>query len=311
MQKKFKIISAILGDSYRSNDEHLFACPFCKHHKKKLSVNIEKNVAKCWTCETSTKDIRRLVRRFGDFNQLQEWDTLTNRVNITDFDDIFAEKEEPSPFPERLDMPQGFASLNNEPSLSATPALNYLKRRGVTETDILYWKMGYCMEGRYAKRIIIPSFDINGDLNYFIARTFSSDPRKYLNPPCSKDVIFNELYLEWDTDLVITEGAFDAIVAGPNAVPLLGSTLRSNSKLFMKILQKDTPVFLALDPDAAKKEQRIIKTLLNYGVEVYKIDTSGYEDVAEMGREEFTRRKENALFVDESDYLLETAILSI
>jgi hypothetical protein len=117
--------------------------------------------------------------------------------------------------------------------------------------------------------------------------------------------------LEWDTDLVITEGAFDAIVAGPNAVPLLGSTLRSNSKLFMKILQKDTPVFLALDPDAAKKEQRIIKTLLNYGVEVYKIDTSGYEDVAEMGREEFTRRKENALFVDESDYLLETAILSI
>jgi len=51
--------------------------------------------------------------------------------------------------------------------------------------------------------------------------------------------------------------------------------------------------------------------LLNYGVEVYKIDTSGYEDVAEMGREEFTRRKENALFVDESDYLLETAILSI
>ena len=64
-----------------------------------------------------------LVRRFGDFNQLQEWDTLTNRVNITDFDDIFAEYDEPTILPEKLDMPTGFASLNNEPSLSATPAL--------------------------------------------------------------------------------------------------------------------------------------------------------------------------------------------
>ena len=208
-------------------------------------------------------------------------------------------------------MPQGFTSLNNEPSLSASPALNYLKRRGVTEADILYWKMGYCMEGRYAKRVIVPSFDVNGDLNYFIARAFSSDPRKYLNPPCSKDVVFNELYLEWDTDLIITEGVFDAIVAGPNAVPILGSTLRPNSKLFMKIVQNDTPVFLALDPDAVKKEQRIIKMFLNYGVELYKIDTVGYEDIAEMGREEFIRRKQNAIAVVENDYLLEQAIANI
>ena len=311
MHKKFKIVSAILGDSYRSNDEHLFACPYCKHHKRKLSVNIEKNVYKCWICETTGKDIRRIVRRYGDFNQLQEWDALTNRVNITDFDDIFAEKQEPSHFQEKLEMPQDFTSLNNQPSLSASPALNYLKRRGVTESDILFWKMGYCMEGRYAKRVIIPSFDVNGDLNYFIARTFSSDPRNYLNPPCSKDVIFNELYLEWDTDLIITEGVFDAIVAGPNAVPILGSTLRANSKLFMKIVQNDTPVFLALDPDAIKKEQRIIKMFLNYGVELYKIDTVGYEDIAEMGREEFIRRKQSAIAVMESDYLLEQAIANI
>ena len=167
------------------------------------------------------------------------------------------------------------------------------------------------MEGRYANRIIIPSFDDNGDLNYFVARSFSSDPRKYLNPPTSKDVVFNGLYLEWDTDLIITEGAFDAIVAGPNAVPLLGSTLRPNSKLFMKIVQSDTPVFLALDPDADKKEKRIIKLFLHYGLEVYKIDISGYEDVSEMGREEFLKRKQNAVLIQETDYLLANAIDSI
>ena len=311
MQRKFKIISTILGDNYRSNDEHLFACPYCKHHKKKLSINIEKNLYKCWICESTGRDIRRLVRRFGDFNQLQAWDKLTNRININEFDDLFTENAAKRIDSQLIVLPSGFISLNNEASLSATPALNYLKKRGILDKDTLYWKMGYCMDGRYANRIIVPSFDDNGDLNYFVARNFSSDPRKYLNPPVSKDIIFNELYLEWDTDLVVTEGIFDAIVAGPNAVPLLGSTLRPNSKLFMKIVQNDTPVFLALDPDADKKEKRIIKLFLTYGLEVYKIDISGYQDVSDMGREEFLKRKQNAVLVQETDYLLESAIASI
>ena len=138
MQKRFKIISAILGDSYASNNEHLFACPYCKHYKKKLSVNIEKNVYKCWICETIGRDIRRLVRRFGDFNQLQEWDKLTNRININEFDDLFAEERRDPKISEYLGLPSGFVSLNNEPSLSATPALNYLKKRGILDKDVRY-----------------------------------------------------------------------------------------------------------------------------------------------------------------------------
>jgi DNA primase len=309
--KKLKIISEILGSSYRSNNEHLFLCPYCKHDKKKLSVNVEKNLFKCWICESTGRDIRRLVRRFGNFNQLAEWDNLTNRTNISDFDDLFAETQsetEPAP---SLGLPEGFNSLCNKPSLAALPALNYLKNREISEKDMLYWKMGYTLSGRFSNRVVIPSFDINGDLNYFIARTFSSDFRKYLNPPVSKDIIFNELYLEWDSDLVITEGVFDAIVAGPNAVPLLGSTLRQNSKLFRRIAQSDTSIFLALDPDAAKKEERIIRLFLSYGLEVFKIDVSGYEDISEMGREEFLKRKEDATLIRETDYLLETAIAGI
>ena len=54
-----------------------------------------------------------------------------------------------------------------------------------------------------------------------------------------KNIIFNELYVDWDSDLVITEGIFDAIKAGPNSIPLLGSTVRENSKLFQKIIKFD------------------------------------------------------------------------
>ena len=118
-----------------------------------------------------------------------------------------------------------------------------------------------------------------------------SDWMKYKNPPASKDIIFNELYVDWDNDLVLVEGVFDAIVAG-NAVPILGSTLRENSKLFKKIVESDTPVYLALDEDVRDKELKIMKKLLTFGLEVYKIDTSGFDDVGSMTKNIFQEEKE-------------------
>lgn len=307
MNAKRQILIKILGDNYKTNDEYLFYCPYCKHHKKKLSVNIDKNVYKCWVCDTNGRNLRRVVRRFGTFAQLQEWDLLTNKVNITDFEHLFDTVKDVN-F-ERTSLPDEFNSLvsKNIP-LTSLLARKYLKDRGITKEDILYWKIGYCVSGYYANRIIVPSFDQEGYVNYFIARTYNGSWKKYLNPSVSKDIIFNELYVDWDDDLIITEGVFDAIIAGRNSVPLLGSTLKESSKLFQAIVIHDTPVFIALDQDAQQKEQRIIKNFINYGVEVYKIDTSGYDDVGSMTKEVFKKRKENATFIAQDDYLLETSI---
>ena len=65
--EKLKLIKDILGKGYASGEEHLFHCPYCKHHKRKFSVNIEKNFFKCWICDTRGRNIRRIVRSFGDF----------------------------------------------------------------------------------------------------------------------------------------------------------------------------------------------------------------------------------------------------
>ena len=173
----------------------------------------------------------------------------------------------------------------------------------MTNEDIVRWKIGYCFEGQYRNRVIIPSFNEDGDVNYFIARSYNGDSYKYKNPRSSKNIVFNELFVDWDEDLVIVEGVFDAVVAG-NATPILGSTLRSNSRLIQKIVYNDTPVYIALDPDAADKERKIIETLLRYDVELYKIDVSGYEDVGSMPKAVFEERKQNASFIDRDNYLL-------
>ena len=240
---------------------------------------------------------------FGTFTQLQKWDQITNRSGLERFADLFMEPE-CGEDTQKLELPEEFISLCSD-RIPATGvyAMRYLQKRGVTHEDILKWKIGYCFSGEYRNRIIVPSFDQDGDISYFIARSYSGDSYKYKNPRASKDITFNELYIDWNKDLVLVEGVFDALVAG-NAVPILGSTLRRGSKLLREIVRNDTPIYVALDPDAAEKERRIIKTLLRYDVELYKIDISGYEDVGSMSKDVFDERKKNATFIDSDNYLL-------
>jgi hypothetical protein len=302
-EEKLKIIKNVLGRSYNAGHEHLFHCPFCKHHKMKLSVNVDKSAFKCWICDKSGRDLGYIVRKFGTRQDRDEWLKYEDRVEITDFDFLFAEPETPSE--QRVDLPKDLVTLTgSKPSMTSQIALNYLSKRGITKYDILKWKIGYCPDGEYGGRIVIPSFNENGYANYFVARSYGDAWPRYKNPPASRDIIFNELYVNWDEDIIIVEGVFDAIKAG-NAIPLLGSTLRESSALFQAIVKNGNTVYLALDEDASKKTRSIARLLLKYGVKVYEIDTSGVEDVGSMSKNEFQSRKNDAAIVEKDNYLLQ------
>ena len=301
--EKLKIIKNVLGRGYKSGHEYLFGCPFCKHHKLKMSVNVDKSAYKCWICDKSGRDLGYLVRRFGTRQDKDEWAKYDDQVEITDFDFLFKPPDEP--VEQRIDLPEALVSLATKtPPASSWAAQRYLTKRGVTKSDILKWKIGYCPEGEYAGRIIVPSFNSHGYANYFIARSYGYEWPRYKNPPASRDIIFNELYVNWDEDIVIVEGVFDAIKAG-NAVPLLGSTLREGSALLEALVKNNTRVFLALDEDVSRKSRSIARLLLKYGVEAYEVNTSGFEDVGEMSKEEFQVRKANASFIERDNYLLQ------
>ena len=311
MEEKLKIIHNILGSSYKSRDEYLFTCPFCNHHKKKLSVNFAKGYWKCWICDSRGKNIYRLVRKYGTYQQRQKWLELEGRLDLNEFDNIFAEMNEKIE-EVTIDLPSEFVSLCNKrlPRSSQKP-LAYLQQRGITREQILKWKIGYCPEGRYGGRIIIPSFNSDGNVNYFIARSYVGHQRKYLNPRANKDIIFNQLSVDWDSPVTLVEGVFDAIVAGENAIPILGSTLRNTTKLFQAIAINDTPVYLALDEDAKKKTGQIIKNMLEYDIELFNVDTSGCEDVGSMTNQVFNERKQKAETVDYDNFFLFNALRAL
>ena len=52
-------------------------------------MNIDKDKFKCWFCDWSGSSIKRIIVRFGNFNQINEWNKLSGIVEITDYEKIF------------------------------------------------------------------------------------------------------------------------------------------------------------------------------------------------------------------------------
>lgn len=299
MSEKAQILKKAFGRHWTTQNEMLFGCPKCEHDKLKLSVNVEKNAFKCWVCGFSGSKISYLIKKYAP-EHYAEWSAISDDIDLTQYEFIFQEQVET---PDQIiNLPDEFKTLTGVKTGDKRRALQYLYSRGITDVDILKWKIGFCDFGEYEGRVIIPSFNAKGQLTYFIARSYTDDWMKYKNPKASKDIIFNDLNIDWNDDIIIVEGAFDAI-GNSNCIPILGSSLRETHKLFQKICRNKTEVYLALDQDAKSKEFFISKKLKEYGVSCKSIQVAPYNDVSEMPNEVFLERKLNAEFITDLDYL--------
>lgn len=260
---------------------------FSRKEKKKLCLRADNEFYHCWVCGFKGKGLSRFFKIYANrfYNEAAEL-----------FQKSIREKELPAE--ERIELPEGFrliASLNTRYAPDIKACRKYIDRRGLTEDKVWYFKLGAVSSGRYRRRIIIPSFDSTGELNYYTARSIDESTRKYINPKVSRaDIIFNEINIDWSSELTIVEGPFDLFKCNQNATCLLGSTLSEKHKLFTSIVRNLTPVLLALDKDAEKKTQDIASLLSSYDVPVRIMDTSGFEDVGEMLPEEFRKISKEA-----------------
>jgi hypothetical protein len=128
--------------------------------------------------------------------------------------------------------------------------------------------------------------------NYFISRSFKKDSFvKFKNPNISRDIIANELFINWDLPIIICEGMFDALAIKRNVIPLLGKNIQ-NSLMKKLITSKVKKIYIALDKDAIKQSVKFCEDLMNEGKEVYlvKIDE---KDPSELGFNKFTELIQN------------------
>ena len=170
-------------------------------------------------------------------------------------------------------------------------ALRYLDQRGVSASDIIKYSIGYCEGGDYKHKIIVPSYDFNGRLNYFVGRSFYDTAYKHKNPTVSKDVVGFDMLVNWDLPIVICEGVYDAIAIRMNAIPLFGKS--PQSELQKKIIGKGVKkIYIALDSDAFTNALRFAQNLMNEGVSVHIIELKD-SDPSEMGFDDFYKLMKN------------------
>jgi len=269
------------------NGEHAFHCPFCNHHKKKLQVNLETQKWHCWVCNIGGHKIGILLRKLNAPKNI-----ITEVLKILkDYYGVSREKEEKTEY--NVSLPKEYKPLwiKSEDPIYRN-AIHYLRRRMIGPIDILRYSMGFCSSGGYSNRIIIPSYDKDGKLNYFLARDiFPNSKFKYKNPPMSKDMIGFELYINWNEPIILCEGVFDAIAIRNNAIPLLGKFL---SKTLLKKLAEKQPkeVYVALDTDAKKDSIKLVKFLMDSGINTYLLKMDG-KDPSEIGFKNFWKIVQN------------------
>lgn len=267
------IIDSVLGPGKTfAKGEHYYYCPFCQHYNPKLAVNMTKGFWQCWKCGERGRSLIGLLRKLhADKADIQELATLL-REEIP-----VPTKDDPEPI---LTLPREYHPLWEPSSLmSYRLAMRYVLGRGVTRDDILRYQIGYCATGNYAGRIVIPSFDDTGKLNYFVSRAYEQSSLNYLNPPTSKNVVGFANQINWKYPIVLVEGFFDAMATKRNAVPLIGKTV--SKKLQQTIIEQGvTDVYLALDNDALKDTIRIAERFMKEGITVWIVELNGKDPSA-------------------------------
>jgi len=292
------LVESVLGKGQStSKGNYAFKCPFCTHHKNKMEISLRttskrENFWHCWVCGAKGKTILTLFKKIkAPQDKIAELNILIVPAKKEEHIDISI-----------LGLPKEFISLSIQvedkiAQIEAKHALRFLRKRGITTDDIIKYNIGFCKEGKYEFRVIIPSYDENSKLNYFIARDYKEPSlQKYKNPPASaKDVIGFELYINWDAPIILVEGMFDALTIKRNVIPLFGKII--HGKLMEKLVKSSVDrIYIALDNDARRDALKQAEMLMSYGKEVYLVEMEG-KDANEIGFEQFlnTLEKTNPL----------------
>ena len=297
LRKKRAFLERVFGKSAKSTDgfNFAFSCPACskdKQGKKKLAIRVDDDRYKCWVCDLKGQNLVSLVKRFFPQHAAEAHTYALRRGNsalepLTTNDEVTV-----------CELPANFHFLANSVSLDpdVRAVKDYLFSRGCTAGDLWRFKFGTCTTGRYRRRAIMPSFDVDGNLNYYVARTIDDRVPKYINSKIRKsDIVFNELDINWKIPITVVEGPFDLISAGENVVCLLGSSLNEKHKLFHMLVENKSMVYLALDPDVRKKQNKIASLLCRWDCRVNVIEFNNFGDVGEMPRGYLQDLKEKSM----------------
>lgn len=283
-RRMYNILVSFLGEAKGGFDgihtQLQFGCPHCaeRYGDKELDkFNLECNffVFQCWKCSSEGEDemhgsIFKLLKLYGNEKLYHDYKECVDSLKNSKLYDINFSKDFKVDLTQidPVKLPKGFRPFK-EDKYFPTEAIEYLQKRGITWDIINKYHIGFTTYNEDDKmasnRIIIPSYNKFGELNYWTGRDYiGKTKQKYYNPKVErKNLIFNEERIQWDADINLVEGPFDHLVV-PNSIPLLGKSLNTDYRLYWELVSKaNAHVNIFLDGDAFDTVLKTYKLLNN------------------------------------------------
>ncbi len=282
-KNKTSFLSNIFSDVIVSKDgsEISVRCPDCgKPGKSKLCIIVESDVYHCWVCGLKGKGLKNLIKKV---NPSKVDDYI---CNYQSFKQVEKEKESLE-----IKLPDDFCLLvngnKNDPDWRAVT--KYALSRGFNKSTLWAFRVGYSRTFEWRRRLIITSFDAEGNLNFMTGRSIDKNNSfRYKNESAPRNtIVFNEMDLDFTKPLLIAEGPMDLVkVNMQNKTCLLGSSLNEDSLLFKRIVENNTTVILVLDDDAKQKALKIADKLSEYSIKTFVNFPKPGIDLNDMSKED-------------------------
>lgn len=318
-------------------------CPFHNEKTPSFSVSSDKQIFKCFGCGEAGNVIT-FVMKTKNMNFPEACEFLAKRANIEIQQSTNSSKEKEAYgrlYKLNVEVARFFFSnLQNTKEAKAyfirrgiseqtirrfglgyaldgwNSLMNYLKKRGYTELDML--SLGLVAKSeknnyydRFRNRVIFPVFNTQGKVIGFGGRVLDDSKPKYLNSPETK--LFNKGYNLYglnfaiknlkERSLIIVEGYMDCISLHQygitNVVASLGTALtQGQAKLMRKYVDE---VIISYDADVAGQLATLrgldILRKEGFGVKVLTVPQGKDPDefIKSNGKEAFLRLVENAV----------------
>jgi hypothetical protein len=196
--------------------------------KKKLYLNLARRMAHCFRC--------------GFAARAEGFDAVARMYGFTVQPALHVDAAPPEP----IAFPPHYSTAWE--SYYGRQAWEYLLARHVTPPQIVGYRLGFCPQGSYAQRIILPVFS-RGLLRTWQARSLIGRLPKYITAPGSPPhQLFNLDRASKRRVLVLVEGVFDALRLPNYAVALLGKEWGPEKRAAI-LATNPARIFIALDRD--------------------------------------------------------------